>query len=172
MTKFSKLTILVSSLALSSAVFAGQEVTTMDITASVDAACSVSSAGADFGAVVPGNGDTASGTVDVNCSSGAAYSVALDAGQNPQDGGTVRSMLSGSDPIRYTILKGSGTGGAGQPWGDAGAGNTFPGGTVVTQSGTGAVQSLGMNLAVVGESQNTYTPGGNYSDTVQITVNF
>jgi len=88
MIKYYKLTILISSLSLSCAALAATSVTTMDITASVAGTCSVSSSGADFGPVVQFSGDTASGTIDVTCSSGLSYNVALDAGLQVQDGGS------------------------------------------------------------------------------------
>ena len=172
MTKLNKLTILISSLALSCAAFAATSVNTMDITASVDGSCSVSSTGADFGAVVQFGGASSTGTIDVNCSSGLIYNVALDAGLQVQAGGTERSMASGADFIRYQLLKGSGTGGSGLEWGDTGFGNTFTQGNPVSSSGTGALQQFSFNLGVVSEGTNDYTPGANYSDTVTITVHF
>ncbi len=173
MTRIHKLTILVSSLSLSCAAFAATQTTTMPITASVAAACSVSSTGADFGPVIQFSGASASGTIDVNCSSGINYNVALDIGLHPQEGNSVRSMQSaGGDAIRYEIIKGSGTGGAGAPWGDAGLGNTFTGGSPASGFSTGTTQQLGFVVNVVQEGINVYTPGATYSDTVQITVDF
>lgn len=172
MNRFSKLAVLVSSVSLSCAAFAATSATTMDITASVAAQCSVSSNGADLGQVFQGQGATTSGTIDVTCSNSTPYNVALNGGLHLQDGGTVRSMQSGSDPIRYQLLKGSGTGGGGVEWGDAGFGGTYIQGTTVTGVGTGVTQQLGFLVQVVNEGVNTYTPGGVYSDTVQITVHF
>lgn len=172
MVRIYKLAILISSLSVSYAALAATTTTTMDIVASVAGSCSVTSSGADLGQVNPGNGDSASGTIDVNCSSGVNYNVALNAGLHVTDGGTVRSMDSGGDPIRYKILKGTLTGAPGTEWGDVGFANTFTAGTPVSSLGSGAVQSFGFSAQVVFEGSNTYTPGSSYSDTVTITVHF
>jgi spore coat protein U-like protein len=173
MTRIHKLTILISSLSLSCAAVAATETTTMPITASVAAACSVSSAGADLGQIVAFTGASTSGTIDVNCSSGINYNVALNAGLHPLDGNSVRSMQSaGGDAIRYQIIKGSGTGGAGTEWGDSGLGNTYTAGTPALGFSNGTTQQLGFNVNIVGDGVNIYTPGATYSDTVQITVDF
>jgi spore coat protein U-like protein len=173
MTRIHKLTILISSLSLSCAAVAATEITTMPITASVAAACSVSSTGADFGSIVAFTGANASGTIDVNCSPGINYNVALNSGLHPLDGNSVRSMQSaGGAAIRYQIIKGSGTGGAGTAWGDAGLGNTFTGGTPALGFSDGTTQQLNFNVNVVQDGVNVYTPGATYSDTVQITVDF
>jgi spore coat protein U-like protein len=172
MTRIHKLTILVSSVSLSCAAVAATEITTMPITASVAASCSVSSTGADFGPVIQFGGASASGTINVNCSAGINYNVALNAGLH-LNGNSVRSMQSaGGDAIRYEIIKGSGTGGAGAPWGDAGLGNTFTGGSPASGFSTGTTQQLSFVVNVVQEGVNVYTPGATYSDTVQITVDF
>ncbi len=66
--------------------------TNLAVTASVAATCTVSATGVSFGNFT-GLGLTANGSLSVNCVSGAAYTVALAAGNNLRGG--VRRMAGG-----------------------------------------------------------------------------
>lgn len=170
MTKFYKLTILIMSLSLSCAALAATTATTMDITASVPGSCSVTSTGADFGSV--NQNSTSSGTIDVNCSAGIGYNVALDAGLHYDPVALSRNMQgAGSDTIRYTITGASGSGLGSSQWGDQGFGNTYPANTA-TNSGIGTTQQIVFDVSVSAAATNTFTAGESYSDTVTITVHF
>ncbi len=143
--------------------FAGQAATTFTVSATVLDACSVTASDLAFGSYLPTNGSaaTASSTVEVTCTNGSAYTIALDGGTTTGNV-SARAMTDGAaHTLAYGLYT---TGGYATLWGD-GTGAT------VTQSGTGS--GTAQDYTVYGRlPAGQFVPPGNYSDIVGVTVNF
>jgi spore coat protein U-like protein len=127
------------------------------VSATVITACSVTGGTLSFGRVAPGNGATAPSTgVSVNCGNGVPYTVNLSQGANWDSGnGKWQVADSGGTNFIHYILQNSANTGAN--W------------TPASLTGTGSAQPLTIYgaLEVVGTQ-----PAGDYTDTVQIQVNY
>jgi spore coat protein U-like protein len=142
---------------------AATDTDTFDVTVTVITACDISATGHDFGtydALSPTPLDSTS-TISVTCTSGASYSVALNAGTT--GGGTIpaRLMTDGSNTLSYNLYTNAGYG---TVWGDGTGGSAAVAGT-----GSGGNQDLtvyGRMPAGQGE------PAGDYSDTVTATITY
>tara|TARA_R110001606_G_scaffold228604_1_gene376600 strand:+ start:359 stop:868 length:510 start_codon:yes stop_codon:yes gene_type:complete len=142
---------------------AATDTDTFDVTVTVITACEISATDHDFGtydALSPSPLDSTS-TISVTCTSGASYSVALNAGTT--GGGTIpaRLMTDGSNTLSYNLYTNAGYG---TVWGDGTGGSSD-----VTGTGNGSVQDLtvyGRMPAGQGE------PAGDYSDTVTATITY
>ncbi len=136
--------------------------TTLPISLTVTAGCSVQATGVNFGSVVAGTSATSTGTITVNCISGTPYTVTLD-------GGTRVSIVSaralGPGGSIYELYKDSAMT---QIWGDSGFGQTYNLGSGIVGTGTGAGQAL----TVYGKIQNVGNSPGTFTDTVVVTVIF
>ncbi len=148
---------------------AGTTTSTFAVTANVISSCVINSVGAlGFGAYDPNAATALTGTstINVNCTKGSPYTVALDYGIH---GGTAANRImqdAGTDTLNYNLYVDSGYT---KVWNSTCvAGNNC-------DSGTGA----GPGVA----NQQTYTvygqlpagqnaPVGSYSDTITVTVNF
>lgn len=141
--------------------FAATVTTTLPISLTVTAGCSVQATGVNFGSVTAGNGATSTGTITVNCVSGTPYTVTLDGGTHVSIA-SVRALGGGS---AYELYKDSAMT---QIWGDSGFGNTYNLGAGVGGTGTGADQTL----TVFGKIINVGNSVGTFTDNVVVTVNF
>lgn len=139
--------------------------TTFQVTATVANACAVSATDLAFGTYnqTAGTATDNISTVTVNCTTDAAYTVALSAGTGT--GATVasRKMASGAtNLLSYTLYRDSGRT---QLWGVTTGTDTVPG----TGNGTGqALTVYGRIFA----NQSATAPAGSYADTVTATVTF
>jgi spore coat protein U-like protein len=138
----------------------------LNVTATVNAACTISTLPIaflvyDVTAAAPTD---ATGTVTVNCSSGAPVYVTLDEGGHAGVGSTaaapVRNMDAGTlTPLAYGLFQ------------DASHGTVWGGtaGTAVATTGTGADQALTVYGRIpAGQA----VASGAYADAVQATVNY
>jgi len=141
----------------------------LSVTASVAANCSISTTAVAFGAYDPvvANAVAAidqTGTVSVNCTSGANATVTLGQGANAGGGSTdavpVRRMSDGvTSFLNYTLYSDAGRTTA---WGNTG-------GTGQAHLGTGSAA----NLTVYGRLPGGQAvPVGSYTDTVVATITF
>lgn len=144
--------------------FAATETTTMNVTATVGAACTISTTPVSFG-LYSGALKTANGTITVNCTSGAPYNVGIDEGLHLAAG--FRNITNGTDDIIYELYSDASRTNI---WGDSGmTGGGYAFGNPVAGTGTGADQTL----TVYGElSAGPLVSIGSYSDTVDVTVEF
>lgn len=134
-----------------------------NVSAQVNAKCLVGGSNVlDFGSRgLLGTAVDAQARIDMRCTPGTDYSIALGAGTGP--GATIanRRMKLGSETILYQLYTNPGRSNV---WGD-GAGGSVVGGT-----GTGNAPP---NLIVYGRVPAQPTPSaGSYGDTVVITVNY
>lgn len=134
-------------------------------TVKMDVSCNIIASPVDFGTVSSLASDiTSTGTVALTCTSGASYTVALNAGSTSGNTVAARKMNLGgvgAGVISYQLYQ---PGGFTIPWGD-GTGGT----STVNGTGNGAQQSYTINARV--PSQTTPAPG-DYLDTVTATVTF
>lgn len=148
--------------------YAGTATSNLSVTATVAANCTISTAAAAFGAYDPivTNATTAlvgTGTVSVDCTSGAATTVTLGQGANPAATSTaaapLRRMLAGTSYLSYALYSDTARS---VVWGDTTA-------TGVAYTGTGTATALTV-YGSVAAGQNV--PTGSYADTVLATVTF
>jgi spore coat protein U domain-containing protein, fimbrial subunit CupE1/2/3/6 len=142
---------------------AGTATKDFDVTAVVDAQCSIDAVNIDFGVYdVFGTTDkTANGSVTVRCTKGATVSIDLNDGMN----GPARKMSNGSATLAYDLYSDAGLA---TRWG-AGANGVNPYAPSATSTSTAAtVTTVYGNLP---QGQTNATPGS-YTDTITATVNF
>lgn len=137
---------------------------TFTATASVVSDCNISATALDFGPVglLNGNHD-ASSNLSVQCTQGASYSIALNAGVGVGANVAARRMTrsAGGQTVTYQLYADANRT---QLWGDGTNGTT-----VVSRSGTGAVQTI----PVYGRVPQQVTPqAGAYADTVTATITY
>lgn len=151
------------TLAAGSPAAAQTESDTFAVTATVVAACVISANDHDFGdysSVFPSATDGSS-TIEVTCTAGTNFDVALDAGTTPGGSFSARLMTDGSNTLAYNLYTDSSRT---TIWGD-GAGST----ATVSGAGTGSLQTLNVYGRIpAGQS----VPVGSYSDTVTATITF
>jgi spore coat protein U-like protein len=141
--------------------------TTIPVSATVAAACSISGTGLNFGNYV-GSQLTSTGTITVTCSQDRFYNVTLSGGLHR--GGGTRALSSPTFPVRaiYFLYKDSVMT---QEWGDFGFDGTYPGGTPVSGIGTGSQQTLTIYGKLPAGELAGAAPGS-YTDTVVATLFF
>ncbi|MEZ5663368.1 MAG: spore coat U domain-containing protein [Burkholderiaceae bacterium] len=132
---------------------------TLLVTATVSAACVVTTLPVAFGVYNPTLGTVldGTGTVSVTCTNGTAYTVGLDGGS--QADVAARAMVNGADLLSYQLYSDALRASA---WGDTV-------GQLVSATGTGLPVSHTV-YGRVAASQNV--PAGSYSDTVNVTVTY
>ena len=139
---------------------AAQSTADLQIRATVASACDVSVLGAtdmDFGSLAStASNATATAQLQVTCTTGTPYSVALDYGDNAD--GTTRRMISGTNYLPYALYRSAGTT---QPWTDQLS-------QIHTGSGTGGAQQI----SVYGVLPSANVPAGAYVDTVTATLTY
>ena len=139
---------------------AGTATTSFNVTATVEAACTVSATDLSFGTyTATGGALDGSSSVTVTCSSGAAYQVGLGEGMGTGATAAARRMTSGTNQLRYGLYQDAGRG---TVWG-TGAGAAAAG------TGSGAAQTLTVYGRIPG---NQMVPAGSYADVIVVTVDF
>ncbi|WP_149193847.1 Csu type fimbrial protein [Luteimonas suaedae] len=154
----------IACVGLSSAAYAQSASTTFDVTITIASACSIDTPAAtdvDFGtnASTATNIDAA-GQLNVNCTPGTDYDIALNEGLNAAGGGiTARAMANGLTLVPYQLYQDAGRT---VVWGDTLDTNTLAG------TGTGAVQAF----PVYGRVPSANFPAATYLDTVTATITY
>ena len=150
--------------ALSPAAFAQSATTTFDVTITIESTCSIDTPAAtdvDFGSVdSTATGIEAQGLLNVNCTPGTDYQIALDAGSNDSGAGiTGRAMAGGGELVPYQLYRDAART---QVWGETVDTDTVAG------TGIGDVQEI----PVYGLVPSANFPAGSYVDTVTATVTY
>jgi spore coat protein U-like protein len=141
----------------------------LSVGAQVTSACTVNTSSIDFGTFdtrTARSDSEVTGAVSVTCTTGAAYSVKLDAGlyESTADDVRTRRMKHGSaDYLAYSLYTSSDRD---THWGTA----VGTGTAVVTGTGSGSSQSLTVYGRIPISGNNV--PVGTYSDTVGITITY
>lgn len=145
--------------------FAGSATANLNVSASVSAVCTISTAAVAFGAYDPVVTNAAAalngtGTLTVACTKGASATIDLGNGGNLSGGS--RRMTSGSDFLNYALYKDAART---QVWGTG-----MAGGTTLTYNSASKVST---NLTVYGTvpAAQDVTVGA-YSDVVVATINY
>ena len=163
--------VLISSLAAASVLVAGSASaatvgTTFGVSATVLKSCSVAATALAFGNYTPGTGGlSVNSTVNVKCTSGTTFAVALDKGTTA--GGLIsqRLMANGANTLQYNLYTA------------AAFGTIFGDGTTgVTAPGTGVGLGTAVPITVFGNLPDNATnqgvvPGA-YADTIGVTVTY
>ena len=145
--------------------FAASATANLNVSASVSAVCTISTAAVAFGAYDPVVTNAAAalngtGTVTVACTKGAAATIDLGNGSNLSGGS--RRMTSGSDFLNYALYKDAART---QVWGTG-----MAGGSTLAYN---AASKASTNLTVYGTvPANQDVTVGSYSDTVVATINY
>ncbi|NGY04417.1 Csu type fimbrial protein [Solimonas terrae] len=127
----------------------------------LNACIALSASDLDFGSrgVLSANIDQTS-TINITCTSGAPYTVKLNAGANAgttNDVNTRRMKSSATNYVSYNLYS------------DSAGGTTWDNTTGVTRSGTGSVE----NITVYGRvPPQTTPPADTYTDTVTVTLTY
>ncbi|MFC4820055.1 spore coat U domain-containing protein [Dokdonella ginsengisoli] len=102
------------------------------------------------------------GALNLSCTPGTAYTVALDNGQNGTDVNS-RKMANGANLVPYQLYRAAARG-AGDVWGST----IGAGGNVLAGSGTGSTVSI----PVYGRVPSANFPAGSYNDVITATVTY
>lgn len=162
MTRFSKGALALSATLLLSGgnAFAATATDDLDVSLTVEASCSVVASPLAFGTTGTLASDIdAATTLAVTCSSGAAYTVGLDAGDGTGATTTTRKLTSGANTINYALYK------------DAGRTSNFgaTGGELASGTGDGTAQTVDVYGRVPGGQT---APAGAYTDAVTVTITY
>lgn len=143
---------------------AGTASTTLNVSFTAVAACTVSTTAVNFGSGTGLTDVLANGDVTVNCASGTPYHIALDAGLHTQPN-MARAISNGTNAEYYTLSKNNSNW---LEWGDSDYSNTYSGGSSLADTGSGSAQAH----TVYGYLYSSVSalPAGAYSDTVTVTV--
>lgn len=137
--------------------------TDFDVTVTIISTCSITvpaATGVHFGSVAStATAVEAEGQLNVNCTPGTGYQVALDAGLNADGDIQARAMSGTGGTIRYQLYR---DGGFSSVWGSTDSVDTVGG------SGTGSVQEI----PVYGRLENANVSAGNYTDTITATITY
>jgi spore coat protein U-like protein len=145
--------------------FATNAGSSLEVNATVTANCTVSTSAVAFGNVDVTSGQAVQGTgsVNVTCTNGTAWTAAADAGAGSGADLATRKMASGANLLNYSLFTDSART---QVWGDGVEGAT----ATFTGTGTGTAQTKTVyGLIPAGQ---TGVAAGDYADTVQVTVSY
>lgn len=133
---------------------------TFQVSAQVNATCSIVANDLSFGTYDPTGPDVNVATnLEVTCTNGAGYEIGLDGGTTANDVNNRAMGGPGADVLNYALYRDPGRN---QNWGNT-AGNT------VTGTGTGATEIV----QVYGELlNNQFVQSGLYTDNVVATIDF
>jgi spore coat protein U-like protein len=140
--------------------------TTFGVSATVLKTCSVAANALGFGNYTPGVGAlTANTTVNVKCTKGTPFTVALNGGATT--GGTIaqRLMTNGTDNLQYNLYT---TAALATLFGDGTTGVTMPG------TGTGLASAVALTVygSLPDNATNQGVSTGAYVDTIGVTVTY
>jgi spore coat protein U-like protein len=148
---------------------AATRTTTFGVSAVVNPNCLVTATDLAFGGYDGTAAKTGTAGISVRCTSGASFSVALNAGTTT--GGTFAQRLlagSGANRLQYNLYT---TVGATTIWGDNSTGTGIMSGT-----GGGMASGSAVPFTVFGvlpdNAFNQGAPSGNYSDSILVTVTY
>jgi len=133
------------------------ETAELDVTAEVVAACNVSTSSVSFGDY-SFEEVTAQGSIDVQCTNGTEYAIALDGGSSGDVAN--RHMEDGANTLNYALFSDSGFENS---WGETEGTDT------ISDTGNGETQNHPVHGRIDADQT---SPVGNYQDTVNVTVTF
>lgn len=143
---------------------AGSQQTSLGVSATVNANCTVSANAVDFGTVdtLSASAVNGTGSVSVTCTNGTGWTAAADIGAGSGATFATRRMTYSGNTLNYTLYRDSGRT---QVWGD-GTGSTY----TIANTGSGSAQSFTVYGRVPGGQSSA--PAGGYTDTVGVTITY
>lgn len=151
-----------AALSVPSAAAAAEGVTaSLAVSATVERTCSVSVSPVAFGSVRPGEAREASGSLEVACTPGTAWTASADVGTGPGASHARRKMSGSRGQIAYSLYPA----GERNPWGD-GSGSS----ATIGDTGTGERRSYPIRGRISGGQDDL--PSGEYSDLVTVTISY
>ncbi|HEY0300662.1 MAG TPA: spore coat U domain-containing protein [Rhizomicrobium sp.] len=154
---------LAALLSAQQAASAGQATTSFGVSATVQSSCSVSAGALAFGAYTAASGtpNDVNSTVSVTCTSGLAYTVALDGGTTTSTV-NARAMSDGAThTLNYALYTATGRT------------TLFGDGTLTTLTVAGTGNGAAQPVTVYGRIPVAqYVTAGSYTDTVGVAVNY
>ena len=138
--------------------------TSLSVSASVSATCSIAANAVNFGAVdtLSSSPVLGSGSIDVTCTSGTGWSATADIGGGSGASFATRRLTSSGNTLDYTLYRDSART---QVWG-IGSGSTF----AIAGTGSGAQQNVSVYGRIPGGQGSA--PAGSYTDTVNVTITY
>jgi spore coat protein U-like protein len=138
--------------------------TSLGVSATVNANCTVSANAVGFGDVdtLSASAVNGSGSVVVTCTNGTGWTAAADIGAGSGATFATRRMTVSGNTLNYTLYRDSGRT---QVWGD-GTGSTF----TVAGTGSGSAQTITVYGQIPGGQSSA--PAGLYTDTVGVTITY
>lgn len=164
LNKVIKLSTIALGVMMLNTTIAGELNTTFKVSAVVEKTCNTLTATAlDFGTYNPldGAGKRANSQIQVTCTNGTPYTVALSAGNHPSDNKRQMQKSGGSETLRYNLYSDSGFQSI---WGDGKVGKVKKG------QGTGQAAKLTV-FGQIDANQRTAAQGA-YNDTITVTVEY
>jgi len=137
--------------------------TTFTVTATVLASCDVTAANLDFGNYMSGAGSdtTANTTVDVTCTNGTNYTIALDGGSVAHDPAARAMSAGGSSLLNYGLYT------------DASCTTVWGDGTGVTTTMSGTGDGTAQPATIYGRiPAGQYVPATQYTDQITVQVSY
>lgn len=136
----------------------------LGVSATVTANCTVSTSPVAFGSVntLSGSAVDATGGITVTCTNGTDWTASAGPGGGSGASLATRKMSAGGDKLNYSLYTDSSRSSV---WGD-GSGSTAS----IADEGTGTAQNVTIYGRVL--SGQTNAPAGSYSDTVSVTVTY
>lgn len=155
---------LVAAAVATSPAQAGTQSSSLGVSATVNANCTISTSALNFGSIDTLSASPVDGTggVTIACTNGSSWTATANAGTGSGATLASRRMTSGSNTLTYSLYTDAART---TVWGD-GTGST---GTI-TNTGTGTAQ----NVTIYGRvpASQTGVPAGAYTDTVSVTVTY
>ena len=150
--------------ALPSGAHADTAGSTLSVSATVTANCTVSTSALAFGNVDTLSGANVDGTgsLSVTCTNGTAWAASAGTGAGSGASFVGRRMTAGPDWLSYNLFTNASRT---TVWGD-GTGST----ATITGTGSGSAQAVTIYGRV--NSGQTSAPAGNYADTVAVTITY
>ena len=163
--KRTTLSLAVLSLAITIPMFGAQATANLNVSASVSAVCTISTAPVAFGAYDPVVANAATdlngtGTLTVACTKGASATIDLGVGNNLSGGS--RRMGSGTDFLNYSLYKDAART---QVWGTG-----MTGGATLTYNSASRASTAVTVYGKVPQAQDVTV--GSYTDVVVATINY
>lgn len=161
MLKLVKVVIVTNAL-LSSIAFADTTSTTMDVSATVAASCSISAAPLAFGSYTLNQLDSKT-SVSLTCTNGTSYTIEMDKGSGKGASFEVRKLTSNGNTLDYSIYTDSNYK---EVWGDGTGGSG-----VVKDTGSGVEQTINV-FGRIPPNQSSPVSDTPYTDVINVTVSF
>jgi spore coat protein U-like protein len=166
MGRHSRLAMMVCALVAAGTAGAATRTGNIAVTATVVNNCLLTTATMAFGTYTPGAGNrNANGQIRVLCANGMPYAIGLGAGLAPGATETNRSMHNGAALLAYQLFRNPPRT---QNWGQALAADRVNGtGNGMTNDNVHIIRGR-----IPDSAGNQTVPGGNYTDTVLVTITY